>query len=91
MPIPTVATPRSEQQKIADCLDSLDDLIADVRDGSSKTLRQHKQGLIQQLFPQARRERCPGTVSGEFRNRWRRGRRRQNTGEPRSFSFLTHR
>ena len=40
-----------EQQRIADCLDSLDDLIA--ADGLKlEALRQHKQGLMQQLFPQ---------------------------------------
>lgn len=43
---PTVA----EQQKIADCLGSLDDLIA-AEDRKLETLRQHKQGLMQQLFP----------------------------------------
>ena len=42
---------RDEQQKIADCLGSLDDLIA--ADGRKlEALRQHKQGLMQQLFPQ---------------------------------------
>ena len=47
-----VAQPRKpEQQKIADCLGSLDDLIA--ADGRKlEALRQHKQGLMQQLFPQ---------------------------------------
>ena len=46
-----VAQPRKpEQQKIADCLGSLDDLIA--ADGRKlEALRQHKQGLMQQLFP----------------------------------------
>ena len=40
-----------EQQKIADCLGSLDDLVeADGR--KLEALRQHKQGLMQQLFPQ---------------------------------------
>ena len=39
-----------EQQKIADCLGSLDDLIA-VEDRKLVALRQHKQGLLQQLFP----------------------------------------
>ncbi|MCY4281424.1 MAG: restriction endonuclease subunit S [Gammaproteobacteria bacterium] len=39
-----------EQQKIADCLGSLDDLI--VAAGQKlEALRQHKQGLQQQLFP----------------------------------------
>ncbi|MYC59760.1 MAG: hypothetical protein F4X09_06140 [Gammaproteobacteria bacterium] len=39
-----------EQQKIADCLGSLDDLIA-AEDGKLEALRQHKRGLMQQLFP----------------------------------------
>ena len=41
----------AEQQKIADCLSSLDDLIA-TEGRKLDALRQHKQGLIQQLFPQ---------------------------------------
>ncbi len=49
MPIPT-PSPR-EQQKIADCLGSLDDLIA-AEGRKLEALRQHKQGLMQQLFPQ---------------------------------------
>ena len=49
MPIPS-PSPR-EQQKIADCFGSLDDLIAaEVR--KLEALRQLKQGLMQQLFPQ---------------------------------------
>ena len=44
-------TSDDEQQKIADCLGSLDDMIvADSR--KLEALRQHKQGLMQQLFPQ---------------------------------------
>ena len=39
-----------EQQKIADCLGSLDDLIA-VEGRKLEALRQHKQGLVQQFFP----------------------------------------
>lgn len=42
---------RFEQQKIADCLGSLDDLIA-AEDRKLEALRQHKQGLMQQFFPQ---------------------------------------
>ena len=41
---------RGEQQKIADCLGSLDDLIA-AEGRKLEALRQHKQGLMQQLFP----------------------------------------
>ena len=40
-----------EQQKIADCLTSLDDLIR-VQGERIETLKQHKKGLMQQLFPQ---------------------------------------
>lgn len=40
-----------EQQKIAGCLGSLDDLIA-AENWKLEALRQHKQGLMQQLFPQ---------------------------------------
>ena len=40
-----------EQQKIADCLGSLDGLIA-AEDRKLEALRQHKQGLMQQLFPE---------------------------------------
>ena len=41
----------SEQQKIADCFGSLDDLIA-TEGRKLEALLQHKQGLMQQLFPQ---------------------------------------
>ena len=39
-----------EQKKIADCLGALDDLIA-AEGRKLEALRQHKQGLMQQLFP----------------------------------------
>ena len=41
----------AEQSKIADCLGSLDDLIA-AEGRKLDALQQHKQGLMQQLFPQ---------------------------------------
>jgi len=40
----------TEQQKIADCLDSLDDLIT-AEGRKLDALREHKQGLMEQLFP----------------------------------------
>ena len=49
IPIPPISGP--EQAKIADCLGSLDDLIA-AEGRKLEALRQHKQGLMQQLFPQ---------------------------------------
>ena len=51
VPLPPVAVSRPEQQKIADCLGSLDNLIA-AEARKLEALRQHKQGLMQQLFPQ---------------------------------------
>ncbi len=43
-------TSDDEQQKIADCFGSLDDLIAS-EERKLEALRKHKQGLVQQLFP----------------------------------------
>ncbi len=48
VPIPQT---EAEQQKIADCLGSLDDLIAAER-RKLEALRRYKQGLMEQLFPQ---------------------------------------
>ena len=39
-----------EQRKIADCLSSIDDLIAE-QSKSIEALKEHKQGMMQQLFP----------------------------------------
>ncbi len=41
---------QDEQQKIADCLSSLDDLIT-TQTEKIAALKQHKKGLMQQLFP----------------------------------------
>ena len=41
---------KDEQQKIADCLSSLDELIA-AESQKLTTLKTHKKGLMQQLFP----------------------------------------
>ena len=56
----------AEQQKIADCLGSLDDLVA-AEGRKLDALRQHKQGLMQQLFPQPG-ETVPLLRFPEFRN-----------------------
>lgn len=46
-----IATPKFlEQQKIADCLSSLDELIA-AQAQKVEALKAHKKGLMQQLFP----------------------------------------
>ncbi len=50
LPIPASSNV-AEQQKIADCLGSLDKLII-AENRKLEVLRQHKQGLMQQLFPQ---------------------------------------
>ena len=45
-------TPKSkaEQEKIADCLSSLDDIIS-LEDKKHTSLKEHKKGLMQKLFP----------------------------------------
>ena len=50
----TVAVPKQEgeQQRIADCLTSLDDVITAATQELA-TLKTHKKGLMQQLFPSA--------------------------------------
>ncbi|MEC7753240.1 MAG: restriction endonuclease subunit S [Bacteroidota bacterium] len=50
IPIPVPSTPE-EQQKIASCLSSLDELIAAHNDKLA-ALKDHKKGLLQNLFPQ---------------------------------------
>lgn len=48
--VPTPSEPH-EQQKIADCLSSLDEVI-DLEAQKLEALKAHKKGLMQQLFPQ---------------------------------------
>jgi len=50
VPVPPGKTSVAEQQKIADCLSSLDELIA-AQGRKVEALKTHKQGLMQQLFP----------------------------------------
>jgi type I restriction enzyme S subunit len=66
--IPAIIT---EQQKIADCLTSLDELIA-AQGRRVGTLKAHKKGLMQQLFPREG-ETLPRLRFPEFRDdlEWR--------------------
>lgn len=50
VPLPGGKTTRGEQQKIAECLSSLDELIG-AEGRKLDALRAHKKGLMQQLFP----------------------------------------
>lgn len=50
MGLPLPVSKPEEQQKIADCLSSLDNLIA-AETQKLDTLKTHKKGLMQQLFP----------------------------------------
>jgi type I restriction enzyme S subunit len=50
IPLPCGGSPRAEQQKIAECLTSIDELIA-AHGQKLDTLKSHKKGLMQQLFP----------------------------------------
>ncbi|MDD4273200.1 MAG: restriction endonuclease subunit S [Desulfobacter postgatei] len=65
LPVPLPPT-MSEQQKIADCLSSLDQLIA-AQAHKLDTLKSHKKGLMQQLFP-APGQTTPTLRFPEFRN-----------------------
>ena len=59
-------TDKKEQQKIADCLSSLDELIA-AEAQKLDSLKTHKKGLMQQLFP-AEGETVPKLRFPEFRD-----------------------
>ena len=50
VPLPAGDSSIAEQQKIADCLSSLDELIAALA-RKVDTLKTHKKGLMEQLFP----------------------------------------
>ena len=56
----------AEQQKIADCLSSLDSLI-DLHEQNHNALKQYKKGLMQRLFP-AEGKTTPALRFPEFRN-----------------------
>jgi type I restriction enzyme S subunit len=57
---------QKEQQKIADCLSSLDDLIT-AHNQKLDTLKVHKKGMMQQLFP-GEGETLPKLRFAEFRD-----------------------
>ncbi|ABM59268.1 restriction endonuclease subunit S [Verminephrobacter eiseniae] len=64
--LPILITKYSEQQKIADCLSSIDQLIA-AEAQKLDTLKAHKKGLMQQLFP-AEGETLPKLRFPEFKD-----------------------
>lgn len=59
---------KREQQKIADCLSSVDELIT-AHTQKLEALKAHKKGLMQQLFP-AEGESVPKLRFQEFRGKW---------------------
>ncbi|HRJ51524.1 MAG TPA: restriction endonuclease subunit S [Candidatus Thiothrix moscowensis] len=67
MPLPESLS--EEQQKIADCLSSIDDLIT-AQTQKLAALKAHKKGLMQQLFP-AEGETVPKLRFPEFRDGWK--------------------
>ena len=64
--LPVVIPKYSEQQKIADCLSSIDELIA-AQINKVAALKNHKKALMQQLFP-AEGETVPKRRFPEFQN-----------------------
>lgn len=65
LPIPIPST-LNEQQKIADCLSSVDSLIS-AQSQKVELLKEHKKALMQQLFPQDGEE-APKLRFPEFKN-----------------------
>ncbi len=64
-----VAVPKPhEQQKIASCLSSLDEVIAD-HSQKSELFKNHKKGLMQNLFPQEGKQ-APKYRFKEFNGKW---------------------
>ncbi|MGO4403634.1 restriction endonuclease subunit S [Bosea sp. RAF48] len=72
LPVPVPSGPNSlkEQQKIADCLKSADALIA-AQGRKVEALKAHKNGLMQQLFPQPERVENGIKIPAETRPRLR--------------------
>lgn len=66
MSMPMPVSSNTEQQKIADCLSSIDDLIS-AEDKKLSALKDHKKGLMQKLFP-AEGKTVPEWRFPEFRN-----------------------
>ncbi len=66
VPLPGGASSLVEQQKIANCLTSLDEVIA-AQGRKVEALKAHKKGLMQQLFPREG-ETLPRLRFPEFRN-----------------------
>lgn len=66
VPVPAGTTSVAEQQKIAECLSSVDELMA-AQARKVDALKTHKKGLIQQLFP-SEGETQPRLRFPEFQN-----------------------
>ena len=66
VPLPSGSKSLAEQQKIAECLSSVDEVIA-VQARKVDALKTHKKGLMQQLFPREG-ETQPRLRFPEFRN-----------------------
>jgi type I restriction enzyme, S subunit len=69
MRMPLLLPSPAERQKVADCLTSLDDVIA-AQARKVEALNAHKRGLMQQLFP-LESETVPRLRFPEFRGDWK--------------------
>ena len=67
--IPLILPKPLEQQKIADCLSSIDELVT-AQNQKLEALKAHKKGLMQQLFP-AEGETAPKLRFPEFQGEWK--------------------
>ena len=69
IPLPSGGSSRIEQQKIAACLTSLDEIIA-AHDKKLDAFKSHKKGLMQQLFPRGRNPAQPPFPRISRRREW---------------------
>lgn len=67
--LPMCLPMRNEQQKIADCISSLDELLR-AQNQKLEVLKAHKKGCIQQLFP-SEGKKLPERRFPEFNDKWK--------------------
>ncbi len=67
--LPMIVPKIEEQQKVADCLSSIDELIT-AQNQEIEPLKAHKNGLMQQLFP-SEGETVPKLRFPEFQDAWK--------------------
>lgn len=81
-----ISSEHKEQQKIANCLSSIDELI-NTQNQKVKTLKAHKKGLMQQLFP-SEGETVPKLRFPEFQGVWKKKKLIDTANKKIKWSFI---